>query len=502
MKGNLAVWLADEQPEIVLLHIGTNGLDPSPDDVEAILDDIDLFSPNVWVVLARIINISCITDNPSCPDSVTTMNFNINVANMAQARILAGDKIIIVDMENGAGIDYHLTTDNPPGDMWDNYHPFETGYAKMANLWFSALEGILPQADAGPDQSKNEFEPVTLDALASSDPKGGNLSYQWVQTAGNPVVDLLPDDQAPQPTFDAPDAGPTGKTLTFTLTVTDEDGLVSTDTVDITLAKIAPQADAGPNQTVYESTTVTLDASGSVGGGLTYQWTQTAGTSVVLNDNHAIQPFFVAPEDVVLSGETLIFELAVTDDDGLESKDTVDIAVKILPQADAGPDQSVNEFDTVTLDASGSVAASALSYQWTQTVGTDVGQFDAQAVQPSFIAPDVAPGDEILTFELKITDEDDLESTDTVDITVSNPTSPDSGDGGGGGGGGGCFIATVADGSPMALNGMLNWKQRLSGYISLLAPRAERAATPALVVTMVVLIGVCLANTLRKPRKK
>ena len=42
--GNLAIWLAAEQPEIVLLHIGTNGLDPSPDDVEAILDEIDAFS--------------------------------------------------------------------------------------------------------------------------------------------------------------------------------------------------------------------------------------------------------------------------------------------------------------------------------------------------------------------------------------------------------------------------------------------------------------------------
>ena len=60
------------------------------------------------------------------------------------------------------------------------------------------------------------------------DPKSGSLSYQWVQTAGTAVV--LSDAQAFQPTFDAPDAGPTGKTLTFTLTVTDEDELISADT--------------------------------------------------------------------------------------------------------------------------------------------------------------------------------------------------------------------------------------------------------------------------------
>jgi hypothetical protein len=31
------------------------------------------------------------------------------------------------------------------GDMWDDLHPFETGYTKMADLWFTALMDILPQ---------------------------------------------------------------------------------------------------------------------------------------------------------------------------------------------------------------------------------------------------------------------------------------------------------------------------------------------------------------------
>jgi len=244
---------------------------------------------------------------------------------------------------------------------------------------------ILPLADAGPDQSVNEFETVTLDASESIDPKNGTLTYQWVQTAGTPLVDLIPDDKTAQPTFDAPDAGLTGKTLTFTLTVTDEDELVSTDEVDVVVAKIIPQANAGPDQTVNESVTVTLDASASVG-----------------------------------------VELA---------------------------------------------------YQWTQTAGTVVGLSDAQAVQPTFTAPDVGSNGETLTFRLTITDDNNLEDTDTVNITVRNPNSSDGG--GGGGGGGGCFIATATNGSLMALSGkaphephsqiaMEIWKRPMAGNIKLL----------------------------------
>jgi hypothetical protein len=45
-------------------------------------------------------------------------------------------------MEDGAGIDYRLEADG--GDMTDNLHPNGNGYAKMAAVWFEALDNILP----------------------------------------------------------------------------------------------------------------------------------------------------------------------------------------------------------------------------------------------------------------------------------------------------------------------------------------------------------------------
>ena len=132
--GKLADWLFDHDPDIVLLHIGTNGLDPNPSDVESILNIIDAYSEEIIVILARIINRNVY--------SQITTDFNDNVQAMAEARIASGDEIIIVDMEDGAGIDYRLEADG--GDMSNNLHPNANGYAKMAAVWFEALNSILP----------------------------------------------------------------------------------------------------------------------------------------------------------------------------------------------------------------------------------------------------------------------------------------------------------------------------------------------------------------------
>jgi hypothetical protein len=102
----------------------------------------------------------------------------------------------------------------------------------MAPLWFSGIQqATLPVANAGDDQSASEFDLVTLDGSSSSDPLGKNLSFQWEQTAGTTVV--MSDPTSVQPTFTAPDVGPSGETLTFFLTVNNDVNPESTDTVSV-----------------------------------------------------------------------------------------------------------------------------------------------------------------------------------------------------------------------------------------------------------------------------
>ena len=62
IRDNIYSWLVAKPAEIVLLHIGTNDMSTSQSaaDVAAeigqILDNIDTYSPDVWVILARIVN--------------------------------------------------------------------------------------------------------------------------------------------------------------------------------------------------------------------------------------------------------------------------------------------------------------------------------------------------------------------------------------------------------------------------------------------------------------
>ena len=135
-------FLSINPADVVLLHIGTNGLTTSPNDVKDILDEIDDFESDyhrdVTVILARIINRA----GYQCNQASTTTTFNNNVQNMAIDRINKGDKIIIVDMECGAGIDYRLSSQG--GDMVDLFHPTDSGYFKMATKWYEILAGFLP----------------------------------------------------------------------------------------------------------------------------------------------------------------------------------------------------------------------------------------------------------------------------------------------------------------------------------------------------------------------
>jgi lysophospholipase L1-like esterase len=109
----------------------------------------------------------------------------------------------------------------------------------------------------------------------------------------------------------------------------------------------------------------------------------------------------------------------------------------ILPQADAGTDQNVDEKTFVTLDGSWSVDPDApdgnpspLDYLWAQQSGTSVELSNPTAQKPTFTAPAVGLSGEKLEFQLTVTDIDGFEHSNSVFINVNNVLIPPSVDAG------------------------------------------------------------------------
>ncbi len=98
------------------------------------------------------------------------------------------------------------------------------------------------------------------------------------------------------------------------------------------------------------------------------------------------------------------------------------ISVSNKPVAHAGPDQSVSEGATVTLDGSASSGVIAV-YKWEQSSGTGVTLSDVNAIRPYFTAPQVSGGQITLTFTLTVKTGKE-ESSDTVTVTVSDVPGP------------------------------------------------------------------------------
>ncbi|MGV6830376.1 MAG: GDSL-type esterase/lipase family protein [bacterium] len=128
--------LQKNPPDIILLHVGANDWDSSVDGIRDILDNINRYESDyhhhIKVILAQILNRQVYQDWMS--------EMNRNIYYLAMDYKADGDDIVLVDMENGAGIDYDK-------DFEDTTHPNRSGYKKMATVWFNAIKQYLPKKD-------------------------------------------------------------------------------------------------------------------------------------------------------------------------------------------------------------------------------------------------------------------------------------------------------------------------------------------------------------------
>jgi hypothetical protein len=292
---------------------------------------------------------------------------------------------------------------------------------------FFDLENQAPIADAGPNQNIKSGVVVSLKGSNSLDLDDGIASFLWEQISG-PFVELLFDPVEPDATFVSPDVGPNGESLIFRLTTKDYSGNSSSDEciVNIIRDNRPPIVDAGDDQNLSSGNVVTLDASNSsdLDGGIgTYQWSQISGNPVILSNPNSVHAEFVAP-NVNPEGSSLKFSITIADTGTLQARDTCIVNVvsqNTPPISKAGPDETVTEGSSVTLDGAESSDSDdgIVLYLWKQISGTPVTLSDPTAIQPQFTAPPATEESAILEFLLTVEDEGGLQSSDRCLVFVT-----------------------------------------------------------------------------------
>lgn len=204
-----------------------------------------------------------------------------------------------------------------------------------------------PTASAGADITVEGPASVTLDGSASKDSDGTITSYAWTQTSGTTVA--LTNANTAVASFDVLEVAQT-ETFTFSLTVTDNEGATSTDSVVVTVnakdtgpVNTAPDAAISAPAEVNAGDVVVVDASGSTDADndtLSFTW------DVPAELNATIQGASVSFVAADYTQDTLL-NFSVTVSDGTETS-VASASVKVLKTTTGGGTCS-NAWDANTI---------------------------------------------------------------------------------------------------------------------------------------------------------
>ncbi|MDO8541473.1 MAG: PKD domain-containing protein [Opitutaceae bacterium] len=180
----------------------------------------------------------------------------------------------------------------------------------------------LPVANAGPDQVVNEGATVQLDASASSDPENNPLTFDWTVASftGPPIT--LSSSTVANPTFSALDDG----VYTLLVVVTDGNGGVASDDVQVTVKNVAPAVNAGVDQSLPFGSVVNISASFNdpgAGDTWTYSINWGDGSPVVTGSATVGSPITGSHSYVVPGNQTIT--VCVTDDNADQGCDSLSV---------------------------------------------------------------------------------------------------------------------------------------------------------------------------------
>lgn len=203
-------------------------------------------------------------------------------------------------------------------DEWGNSH--------SAELTITFEHNAPPVYTGQGGWVTHDAQTLTIQGDAS-DSDGSIVSYQWQQSAGDPLN--IVNDSANQAALQIEIPNLTQQSdFTFTVQITDNDGATTSATIPVTINQFKPVLQPMTDLTVNIGDNVYLSAQGTDADGqiVSYQWQQISNnTSVTLDSSDSATTRFTAPhsqDDLVLG-----FQVTAIDNDGFNATEVVSVTV-------------------------------------------------------------------------------------------------------------------------------------------------------------------------------
>ncbi|MES2597597.1 MAG: GDSL-type esterase/lipase family protein [Verrucomicrobiota bacterium] len=134
IDANIETWFNSvADPDVILLHIGTNDFGQSYNistaaaRLDALILKMATLRPNAQIIVTNLME----RGEPHNANIVSM--FNPQVPGIVTAHANAGRKVTFLNMRAAV----------PLSDMPDSLHPNDAGYVKMANAWLSAIQAVV-----------------------------------------------------------------------------------------------------------------------------------------------------------------------------------------------------------------------------------------------------------------------------------------------------------------------------------------------------------------------